>query len=428
MYNLLSFKNKKYLILIFYIFLVVLASTIFAFKFTTYFPNIVNNNLIQLEKIPFNHGELIFNLLNNHGYKIKMHGIDYYLDRMPLVSFVAIIISKISINVYFFLILKNIIFFLIFFYTCDKIKHVFNNNLLFFFLLTHIIFFNFFNLQTTLNFVFEDAYISILLPSLFLILINEKIKYQAIHVSIFLLFLLFSKATTIYLAIAVSALFLIISKDKLIYRFYPIIFLIIGMLVWGVFGFSKTGRIPFLNSMLSSNHIGLALVFNEKFKHIYPKQIIDVLVDEKLGLYPPLNKDIPRFKNEWEYHDYFKEKNIKFLRENKLEILTGVGLKLNFLFFNVYNYGATENVNENKTKILISHFLNRIVFMLCLLFLFLKIIKKNITREDIYFATIITTTLLPFIIAWITSKHLVPIFIICHIYFLLNIYKIFYKK
>lgn len=428
MINLKSTKDKNYLIISSFILLLVLASVIFAFKFSTYFPDVLKNNQIQLEKIPFNHGELIYNLLNDYGYKITLHGIDFYLDRMPFLSFVTIIISKITTNIYFFIILKNISFFLIFFYICAKIKYIFNNNLLFFFLLTHIIFFNFFNFQTALNFVFEDAYISILLPSLFLILINEKIKNQAILVSIFLVFLLFSKATTIYMSIAVSIAFIIFNKDKLIFRCLPICVLIISMLIWGAFGFSKTGRFPLLNSMLSSNHHGMALVLNEKFKHIYPEQIIDVLIDEKLGLYPPYNKNIPRFNNEWDYHDYFKEKNLKFLKENKSEVLIGIKLKLNFLFFNIYNYGSTENVNFGKIKILISHILNRIVFICCLLFFFLKIIKKKIIKEDIYFAIIISTTLLPFIIAWITSKHLVPVFIICHIYFLINIYRIFYKK
>ena len=100
MLNLFFFKKQSFLIINLYIFLTICASIIFAFKFAAYFPNIVNNNQIQLEKIPFNHGELIYNLLNNYDYKIKLHGIDFYLDRMPLVSFVAIIIGKISINIY----------------------------------------------------------------------------------------------------------------------------------------------------------------------------------------------------------------------------------------------------------------------------------------------------------------------------------------
>jgi len=178
-FNSYFYKYNTRLILISYLCLIIIASLLFSYKFASYFPDLVNNNYIKLEKIPFNHGQIINNLLHNFSYKIQLYNnVDFYLDRMPLVSFVTIIIGRISSNIYFFLFIKNIFLFLLFFYICNKIKHIFNNNPYFLFLLTHIFFFNFYNLQTSLNFVFEDAYISILLPILFLILINVKIKNQ----------------------------------------------------------------------------------------------------------------------------------------------------------------------------------------------------------------------------------------------------------
>jgi len=427
--NFYFYKYNNYLIFISFICLTILASLIFSYKFALYFPTVINNNFIQLGQIPFNHGQLIHNLLHNYSYKVQLHGIDFYLDRMPLLSFLTIIISKISLNIYFFLIIKNILFFLLFFYVCNKIKYIFYNNPYFFFLITHIIFFNFFNWKTSLNFVFEDAYISILLPALFLVLINEKIKNQATLVSLFLVILLFTKITMLYLAIIISILFIIINKNRLISKYLPIFILITGMIVWGIFGYNKTGRVPFLNSMSSTNQDGLALVFNEKFKDTYPTKIIDSLEREMVNHFPPFNrKNVPLFKNEWQYYDYFKEKNIKFFNENKLEIIKGLELKIKFLLFNIYNYGSTEHLNEGKIEILISHVLNRIVFLFSLLIFSLKIMKKKILKEDVYFITIIITSLMPLVIGWITSKHLVPIFIICHIYSLLNAYRIIYKK
>jgi len=427
--NFYFYKYKNYIIFISFICLTIVASLLFSYKFALYFPDVVKNNYILLEKIPFNHGPLIYNLLNNYSYKVQLHGIDFYLDRLPILSFVAIIIGKISLDIYFFLMIKNIFFFLLFFYICNKIKYIFDNNPYFFFLLTHIIFFNFFNWQTSLNFVFEDAYISILLPTLFLILINERIKNQAILVSIFLVVLLFTKLTMLYLTILISILFIIINKNKLIYRYLPILVLIIGMMIWGIFGYSKTGRVPFLNSMSSSNQDGLALVFNNKFKDIYPTKIIDSLEREMINHFPPFDRsNVPFFENEWEYYDYFKEKNIKFLKENKLEILKGIEAKIKFLLFNIYNYGSTIHLNEGKTEVVISHILNRIFFFISLLILFFKIIKKKIIKDDVYFIAIVTTSLLPLIIGWVTSKHIVPIFIISYIYTLLNTYKIIYKK
>jgi hypothetical protein len=427
--NFYFYKYSNYLIFISFISLTVLATLLFSYKFALYFPDVVNHNYLQLEKIPFNHGSLIYNLLHNYSYKVQLYGIDYYLDRLPFLSLVAITIGKISLNIYFFLLIKNIFFFSLFFYICNKIKYIFNNNPYFFFLITHIIFFNFFNWQTSLNFVFEDAYLSILLPCLFLILINDKIKNQSRLVSIFLVVLLFTKLTMLYLTIVVSILFIIINKNKLIYRCLPVLVLITGMTIWGVFGYNKTGRVPFLNSMSSSNQAGLALVFNDKFKDIYPTKIIDSLEREILNQFPPFDRNnVPSFKNEWEYYDYFKEKNMKFFRENKLEILKGIEGKIKFLLFNIYNYGSTIHLNEGITEVVISHILNRIIFLISLLILIFKIIKKKIIKDDVYFITIVATSLLPLIIGWITSKHIVPIFIISYIYTLLNTYKIIYKK
>jgi hypothetical protein len=184
------------------------------------------------------------------------------------------------------------------------------------------------------------------------------------------------------------------------------------LFIWGLFGYNKTKRIPFLNSISSTNQEALALVFNDKFNYIYPEKIIDILYSEVIS------KNLPSFKSEWEYHDYFKDRNLKYLAENKLEIAKGLVKKFNFLFFNI----------KDKGKFSISHTLNRIVYLFSLLIFFYKIIKKKINKEDIYFITIIATNLLPLMIGWITSKHLVPIFVTCHIYCLLNIKRVIDEK
>lgn len=402
-------KYNFYIILSLYLCLTIFASLLFSFKFSYMFPDIINDNFIKLESIPFNIGNLINNLIHNHSYKVKLYGIDVYLDRLPFVAFITIIISFLSTNIYIFLLIKNIFFFSLFFYICNKIKYIFNNNLYFFIILSHIFFFNFYNLQTSLNFVFEDAYISILLPTLFLILINNKIKNQEILTSIFLVLLFFTKTTMIYLTIAISILIIFLKKNKSIKKYLPIFCISICMLVWGLFGYVKTARVPFLNSISSTNQQALALVFNQKFKYNYPEKIIDILYPEVIA------KNLPSFKSEWEYHDYFKNRNKKYLAENKLEIIEGIAKKLNFLFFNI----------KHKNKYSISYIFNRIFFFFSLIIFFYKFIKKK-DEMDLYFIVIIATNLLPLIIGWITSKHLVAMFVICQIYCLLNI-NIFFK-
>ena len=152
--NFFFYKYYTYITFVSLLFTTLLASLVFAYKFSLLFPEIISGNLIQLEKIPFNIGNLVNNLLNNSSYKIQKHGIDWYLDRLPFVAFTTILISKISTNIYIFLTIKNCFFFFIFFYICNKTKNLFNNNAYFFFILTHVIFINFYNFQTTLNFVF----------------------------------------------------------------------------------------------------------------------------------------------------------------------------------------------------------------------------------------------------------------------------------
>jgi len=106
-------KYNTYIILTSYLCLTICASLLFSFKFTSLFPEITNNNSIRLENIPFNIGNLINNLLHNSSYKVQMHGIDFYLDRLPFVAFTTIIISKISSNIFFFINKKYFFFFII---------------------------------------------------------------------------------------------------------------------------------------------------------------------------------------------------------------------------------------------------------------------------------------------------------------------------
>ena len=72
-----------------------------------------------------------------------------------------------------------------------------------------------------------------------------------------------------------------------------------------------------------------------------------------------------------------------------------------------------------------SHIMNRFIFILSLLILiqslFESIKRKDFKKIDIYFILIITGSVAPHIAAWATSKHLVGIFIISHIYSYLKI-------
>ena len=69
--------------------------------------------------------------------------------------------------------------------------------------------------------------------------------------------------------------------------------------------------------------------------------------------------------------------------------------------------------------------MNRFIFIISLLILiqslFESIKKKDFKKIDIYFILIITRSIAPHIAGWATSKHLVGIFIVSHIYSFLKI-------
>lgn len=58
--------------------------------------------------------------------------------------------------------------------------------------------------------------------------------------------------------------------------------------------------------------------------------------------------------------------------------------------------------------------------------LFKDLKQKKFQKINIYYSTIVIFSLLPHIIGWATSKHLVPLFLESNIYFFLN-FKYFKK-
>ena len=207
-YFFLKYESK--IIFILYFSVIIFGSLLFAYEFSQRFDHIVVNNNIILKEIPFNHGKLINNLLVNSEYKIEQFGIEMFVERLPVLSFITILISGISENIYIFLLIKNVFFFSIFYIVSKNYCKTFYNNSYLFFLLSISIFYNFYNFQTSLNFVFADSYIAIILPCLYILLVKNNLQLSckpAIIISVFLTFLLFLKTTMVYLVLAVSTLY-----------------------------------------------------------------------------------------------------------------------------------------------------------------------------------------------------------------------------
>ena len=425
------YYKKIFFLFLFYLFLLFILSVIFGNELVSRIEYLFDENKnIILSKIPFYYGPLIENIINGKGYFHSAYGIDAYLDRLPFLPFFVILISKISTNFILFLFIKNVIFFSIFFLCLNAYCRKINNGYIYFYLTLTAIFYNFYNITTLLNFVFVDAFIAILIPSVFLI-INSANKSKYIFVSLILFFLFFMKTTMFLLTFSISILFLLFeSKSTLLKRVSPLIFVFSAYLIWGTFGLIKTSVFTFGFKNTSSSQLALKSTFNNDFHKYYPKKSIDLIP----GKHEANKKNNNQWKNEWDMYDHYKKENIKYLKENKIRILKDTFIKIKFIFFNVHKDSVHPDINGNyHNPFMYSHLINRIILIISLIFCLNSIFKNllifKFKKIDFYYLVILLSSLTPHIIGWATSKHLVGIFILSHLYLIIKILntKIFMK-
>ena len=322
-------------------------------------------------------------------------------------------LSKISLNFYFIIITKNIIFFSLIFYSIKITTVRYNKKFLSFLILFITFFYNFYNTIVLSTYIYADAYIASILPCIFLILLSDiKKKFFLISSLIFVLY--FTKTSVFYLTIFISILFFILEKNLTTYkRILPVISLILAIMIWGTFGYIKTKKFPVGSNMLSNNQEALSIVMNKNFKDYYPKLSVDLIPRENIN-----NK----FKNEWEFSEYYKSKNKEYFLNNNLNFLKDINIKIKFIFFNYRKDAINTKIDtNNKNSIMISHIFNRIVFIISIIVLIKNIFEKKFQKPDIYYFAIIVSSLFPHVIGWATSKHLVPLFLVSHLYLFLRL-------
>lgn len=417
--NLKNIKTHEIIFLYFtYIAFVIFFTLVFTYFFVNKFEFISDkNNQLILKNIQFGYGDLINNLFYDWSYVQKYHGnVDFYLARLPFLPIFSTLILKVSTNIYYFLLIKNLIIFSFLFIIVNlsfKDKKIFD-------LIFILLLFSFipYNLQTQLNFWFADAYTSILVPCLFIaILSEEKNKFYFITIIIIILYLI--KTSMFFLTfILVISLLITEKKQKNISKYFLIIGYLFAICSWGIFGYVKTEKFPFGNKLSSINSETLSTSFDKSFHEYYPLRSVDLVDFGRIK--------IDEFKNEWEYSEYYTERNKKYLTENIDQIFFNSFLKIKFILFNIRKDSVFPNkAGKINNPIMYSHIMNRFIFILSLLILiqslFESIKKKDFKKIDIYFILIITGSIAPHIVAWATSKHLVGIFIISYIYSYLKI-------
>jgi len=379
-------------------------------------PNLItSNNNLQIQNIPFAYGDLIYNLINSKQYVSYEFGLEMYLSRLPILPLIISFLYTISKNIYFIVIIKNIILFSVFFYCAIIFTLSHNLQKKHLILLLIIFLYNPYNLIVNLNFVYADFLTGVLVPSLFLVCSStNKNKYLISSIIIFVLYL--SKTNMFFLSLSLPLFIFIIEKN--IKKILPLVGLILALSIWGVFGLIKTDRIPFGPSNITINSWGLSHVLNEEFKDTYPQKTVDLInFKDKRKI----------FEKEWDFYDFYNQRNILYIKNNKKEFIENIFLKIKFIFTDVYVDGSQSKDDIDTKKIRFSNIPNKILFnisILILIYNFYKLFKyKKYEKIDFYFLIFITMYLFPLIIGWATSKHLVGIFITSKIYLMIKYLK-----
>jgi hypothetical protein len=394
---------KIYLV---YISFVVICSIIFSFLYIQRFPDQIESHTynVIIKNIPFFFGDLIYNLVYENRYIQEINGINFYLARHPVLPIFLATLLKISKNFFLFVIAKNIVTFTIYFIFSYIFLLNNKNKILTFILILFVPVVIPYNFNVALQYVYEDCLLAIIVPLLLLNLISKN-KYKSLYTSALLFLLYLIKGTTFFIILLMPFLILFFDNKKKFSKF-PLIAAISAIIIWGAFGFYKTGKFPFFHTKESTNSFHLSAVLDKNFKNYYPDVSTDILVK-----YPD-NK----INSEWEFYDYYNIKNKNYLKENYAEYFLNIVIKLKFIFFGIKIDGLSLEKKLNShyenpirySSIFGKFFLN---FALLVGFFALinnrhKFLKKKL---EIYFFSITILYLAPFVIAWATSKHLVPL-------------------
>lgn len=301
---------------------------------------------------------------------------------------------------------KNITTLSIYFFTIIFLQKNYKNSSNLILLLSLLVIFIPFNLHVIFAIEFEDNITSILLPVLFAHLIcDSRRKFLIISILFFIIYL--TKQNMFLITIILPFIVLMIEKKKM--KFIALAGPLLAIILWGGYSYFKTGKFAFGSSLTSYAQKELnRVVFNNKFKDYFPQKSVDIIPFEKI----PSN-----LSNEWKVHDFYKKKNIEFIKKNPKVILDNTIIKLNYIFFNRKIIDKTSNKYFELMKI-ISNYFNMILLdigILMFLYTTFKHFKKNniyINKIDIYYILIVGLVLGPHLIGWATAKHLVGLTIV----------------
>jgi len=379
----------------------------------------------NFEQLPFGYGNLLKNLFYENSYRtnIEPFDIDFYLSRMPAYPLFLLTILKIDLNFYFVYFIKNICSFTIVFFTIFSFIKYINKNNFHFLILLFLFYYNPYNFHVLFTLDFEDTFVSVFFPLVILLVIQGKKKIYIISIFIFILY--FLKTSLQFFCILFCFLYLLYvyffnkeNFNKL--TFLPIYSIFFAVFIWGFFGLKKANYFPIGSSLNSTNSYYLTSMLNDKFNSTYPDYSVDLLLDSNI-------KNDLTFSNEKKFYEYYNNKNRNYIKQNISAYLNGIIIKINFILFGL-NYDGLHSDNK-LNEIRLSNIPNKLVLLSGLvisLYLFLKnfFLKKELLKLELFYLSMFFFYILPHLIAWATSKHVVPIFLLSNMYLFIKCLKI----
>lgn len=392
-------------------------NVIFYYLFIHLYPNFVdvNKNLV-ISELTHSYADILQHLLKEKKYYSLFFDFEvpFYVGRLPFIPFLLFFIIKFLTQKYLFiLIIKNLILFIPLLYLLKKIiKNNFDILCVLF-----LIFFIPYNLQILLMIVPEEGYIIYFLLIIFILFISD-IKNRINIISIFLFFLFFIKGSLCFFIYSICLYFLFLEKEK-----KPILVISLCYFIWASYAYVKTDRIISPISLVSIGGVTLASANNQNFNKIYPLITPDYLYDEVLDDHRHVYKN---FKSEFEFDDYFKKYNMNYILKNKKEFSLSFLKKLNVIIFNIKK-DAKYPEDKSYDKIRYSNIIN-LCFLYFAIFIFLKkIINRDLNRSEKFFLIFVPSYFFPFMVGFVYTRHVVPLYLISIIYVYLEFFKLKFK-
>ena len=376
------------------------------------YPQLVVNSKISIDQLTHTYSYIVNSIISGKGYVTKLDidvNIDFFAGRLPFIPyFISFTYLFISDNFFIIYIIKNIIFFSLIFLL---LKKIFKKNI-YILLILLFIFYNPYNLGISLLIVPEEGYINYLIISLFLIFYSN-IKHREIYLSLLLSVIYITKGSICFF-VYTFAIYLFFSEKKKL----PMLSIMICFVFWSLFVYQKTNKLITPFSLVSIGGVTLASANNEKFLSVYPLESPDVLYDEILD---QNLKNTKKIRNEFEFDSYYKDYTLNFIRNNLDIFLKGVIKKLNVIFFNIKRDAQTKG-SDNYNKIHVESILNKVLFLLSFFIIIKNIFRGKFSKIDNFCIIFFISYLFPFIVGFVYSRHLVPLYTLSNIYLFIYFY------